>query len=237
MDDDTTKQTKFIKKKYEKKILYPYFIECSNYTLDDYWKQIFVDLAKCKNPKHVYYNDKNKLVIIKIVNDVKIQYELKGNPNEDFIELKKHFQSYLHLRSSTDKQDIRSKMKDIRDKIDDSYDVEWKGIRKKNVKEAILRSYLLQLKEKHKLSNIELKQLIKTINIGFCFSWINDNTIVYIDKQIEDITNLIFDEKKRMFYINKPNTIIKRTVEIKTNKISDFWKKSLKNPKNRYVYK
>lgn len=230
-----TDNKEFIKKKYEKKVIYPYFLECAGYTMDEYWIQMFENMSKGKFPKNIHYSKYNNIIQIKIGNDKDV-YRITENVSYDFQSIKELFQKKLHLQSNKDKDDIKTNMEKIRNEISSSYDVDWKNLKKKTVKDAIIRAYIISLEDEYKLNKDELKQLIQTIQLGSSFGWINDNTIIYQDKSIVDISNLHFDHEKRKFYIKKPHHIIKRTIEIKTNKLIDKWDKMIECPKNRYKY-
>jgi hypothetical protein len=225
---------KFAEKRAEKKVVYEHFEKCSQFTLDQFWRQVFQDCARGKFPKNTMYNVNNNIFHIKGKKEE--IYTLTDDPKIDFQELKRLFSDELNMRSEQDKQQVKDKMIIIRQQIEDSFQGDWKQIRKKNVKDAILRDYILMMEEKYNLNETELQQLWKTITLGVSFNWINDKTILYNDRSIDEITNLQFDQDTRQFLIEKPNISIKRTIDIRFSKLSSFWEKITENPRNRYVY-
>lgn len=225
---------KFTEKRNEKKVIHEHFEKCSQFTLDQYWKQVFKDCARGKFPKNTMYNINNSMFHIKGKKEE--IYILTEDPKLDFQELKRLFSDELNMRSEQDKKHILDKMIGIRKQIEDSYQGDWKQLRKKNVKDAILRDYILIMEYKYNLNEAELQQLWKTITLGVSYNWINDKTIIYNDRSIDEITNLKFNEITREFLIEKPNNTIKRSIDIRCSKLSSFWEKISENPRNRYVY-
>ena len=224
----------FIDAKIDKKIVYPIFKECTKYTLDPFWIQIFNDFSHGKFLKQTLYLPQNNVFQIKLKETYSIQ--LTNVPQDDFLKLKKSLQEKLNIRSKQDKQQIRDNMETIRNTIENLYAGEWKQIRKKNIREAILRTYIMSLQDKYSLTKDELNDLFKMISVAISFNWITPNHIEFNDKQIHSISNLKFNENERKFYIDKIKNPIKREVEVRTNTLYNLWCKCLDVPKNRYNY-
>jgi len=225
----------FINNKYEKKVTYANFHECSEYTLDPYWKQIFKDCGYGKFPKNTQYIDVIKTFQIKNGNET-IKYKLTNDSKEDMLNIKNLLYQHLNMRSKEDRKQIKENIEEIKQQIEGSYSGEWKKIRKKNIKEAILRTYIIELQDKWDLTKEELNELFKIISLGIVFNWITDKDIVFNDKHIDGIKNLEFNKTERKFIIHKDNNEYKRVIDIKKNKLITLWDKSLDSPKNRYVY-
>lgn len=226
---------KFGEKRSEKRIVHEHFEECSQYTLDPFWKQVFQDCARGRFPKNTMYNVNNNIFHIKGSKKEQV-YILTNIPETDFQELKKLFIEELNMRSEQDKKQVKDKMLYIRKQIEDSFHGDWKQIRKKNIKDAILRDYIITLEEKYMLNEDELQQLWKVVSLGVAFNWINDKTIEYSERSIDKITNLYFNEDMRLFWLDKPSVPVKRKVDTRNVKLSSYWEKIVETPRNRYVY-
>src|SRR6202030_3589455 len=119
---------------------------------------------------------------------------------------------------------ITNEIDGLKDRISLTYNKEWKDIRKKNIKDYIIRTFILDLKKEFNLTHEKTTQLSRLIKLGFLFNWINNENVVYENKNILEIKNLIFDESLNQFDIEVDNTISKREYKPKLLKLSGIWK-------------
>jgi hypothetical protein len=138
-----------------KKVLFPLLLECSKLTQDPYWQQVFEDCSRGRFPRGSGIDTSlngNKTVTpggsIYVKNSKVCQwYKLTLQPEQDFLELKALFQDVLHLGSSADRKEIKNEIDILKKAIDLNYNGDWKDIRKKNIRESIIKSYILELKK------------------------------------------------------------------------------------------
>lgn len=218
-----------------KKKIYPIFLNCGELTLDIYWEKIFEDCSKGKFPKGCSINSNGTTLYIKNKSGALITYNLHDNIEKVFLDVKEIFQSELNIKSNRDKLELEENFEDIRKELQEVYTGSWQRIKRKKIKDPIIRKYILDLKVKYDLTVKETNEVSQIIKLGFLFNWIDNNDVVYEDQEIKDITILHFDEEERLFSLDEPNIILKREYKPKINKISLIWDKQMVKPKNRYI--
>lgn len=210
-----------------------HFTECSQLTLDPYWKQVFEECANGKFPKGSNIDQNTNTVFIK--NKPSKNYNLTFDPQQDFVNLKELFQQETGLKSNRDREKTREQINTICDDLKDQYTCDWKDIKGKKIKDPIITRYILDLKERYSLSNKEVKQATQTIKLGFLFNLITNENVIYENHQIIDISALQFNEKSRLFKLVDKAATPKRDYKPKTISLESLWDKYLKTPKNRYT--
>lgn len=219
----------------KKKILYPIFSEASQYTFDPYWQQIFENCANGKFPKGVSIDNEKKILYIKNVNSFN-SYNLNNeSPENIYINIKKLFSTILNLKSTRDKRLQQQECDDICKELDESYNEDWQKIKRKKIRDPIIRKYILALKEKYNLDNSSTTELDNIIKLGFLFNWIGNENVIYENREIIDINTLNYDPELKIFKLDIPDFSYKREYKIKNNKLSTLWEKHLIVPKNMYI--
>lgn len=215
----------------EKKIQHPIFAECMQYTLDPYWRQLFDDCSKGKFPRGCGIDAEGKIIYFRNRtsnnNNNYISYKLKKNPEDTFKDIKNLFQQELNYKSKKDRQDIRDNLNDICKELQESFTGDWQSIKRKKIRDPIIRKYILELKEKYNLSDKSTTNVAQMIKIGFLFNWIPNDQVVYEDQEIVDIKTLHYDEEEGVFTLDEPKTIHKREYKPKLIKLSKCWEKHL----------
>lgn len=232
MTISTEKRTESVKK-----VLFPVLEECSKLTLDPYWKQVFEECARGKFPRGSGIDASGKLLHFHSKNSTKgyITYKLQNTPEVVFTDLKKIFSEDLNLNSNKDRQDIRNELNDLCKDLQDTFTGSWVQIKRKKIKDPIIRQYILDLKSKYNLSNAETAEVAQIIKLGFLFNWIPNENVDYENRQILEITNLHFDENERVFDLEEPFFEYKREYKPKMYRLSSLWSKHLEKPRNCYV--
>jgi len=208
----------------KKDILYPIFLECCQFTTDNYWENIFQELAYGKTPYGSYIskdylccNYKNKEFIYKIeVKDPEIIYE----------EVYNLLFNKLGLQSYQQKIQKRSDFNDIEDNIRNSRN-SWNTIRKKNIKDLLIEKYIIEMKSKYSLSTSQCKNLMSTIFVALMFKVITAKDIVYKDGIITNIYGITFSNQT--VHINRnifvPTSNINTDIIFDKMSICDTWEK------------
>ena len=218
------------------KILYPVFSDCAQYTLDAFWQQVFEDCAKGKFPKGSSIDAEGVTMYFKNkISKSVITYKLTETPEQIFKDLKGLFQEQLNIKSNIDREEIRAELDQICKSLQESFGGNWQQIKRKKIKDPIIRRYILDLKERHKLSDRETSQVAQLIKLGFLFNWISNENVIYQDQQIVDIETLHFNEDDRTFQLEEQISACVREYKPKTFKLANLWDKFLEQPKNRYL--
>lgn len=224
-------------KKRDKKLLYPIFHEASEFTFDPYWKQVFDECSKGKFPKGSSIDNTGKIVYFKSKqNNVSKTYKLNDDPKKVFQELKQLFYEQINLKSNRDRQVIKDELNDICENLKETFAGTWQKIKRKKIKDPIIRSFILDLKSKYELNDEETKQLIQLIKLGFIFNWIDNNSVIYKDQRILDIESLHFNPDERKFILDKPSGPCRREYKSKSKLLSTMWDKYLDNKSRIKIY-
>lgn len=209
----------------KKEIIHPIFLDCVKFAEDIYWKQIFQDMAYGITPYGTYFNKgflccnfKNKEFTYKIENkDPEILY------NEIYNILK----NKVGIYSSNDKIFMLEDFKKIENEIKKTQLNKWNNIKKRTTRDFIIENYVIEMKKKYNLNNVESKNLLNLIQIGLVFKTINSKNIRYEDGRILDINVLSFENGKVKY-----NNIIDSVENLETKIIfqekliaSSLWKK------------
>ena len=196
---------------YMKKIVYPIFLECCQYTNDIFWENIFENLAYGKAPygsyisKNFFYSYEQK--------DSKTVYEevfsLLSNRLGTFAQQVKDFTNI--------ENDIKNSRKN------------WHGI-KKNVKELLIELYVSRMMNKYSLSMKQARYLLSTILIAIIFKAITVNDIDYSNGRINKIDGINFAKKQVIITRNLWDMNLSFTSCIFVDKkfMANNWEKYLK---------
>jgi len=221
-----------------KKILYPILNEASEYTLDPYWKQVFQDCSRGKFPRGCSIDNVGETIYFKkMIGNVQqmVSYKLNKTSEQIFKDLKKMFQEILILKSNRDKQKIKEEFDDICRDLQETFTGGWQNIKRKKVKDPIVRKFILELKEIYELDDKQTSELAQLLKLGFLFNWIDNDDVIYEDQKIVGIKTLHFDPDEKSFQLEEPGFFLKREYKPKVNKLSVLWEKHLEQPKNRYI--
>ena len=210
-----------------KEIIYPVFFECCEFATDNFWKNIFEDLAYRKTPYGTYINKdflccsyKNKEFSYKIERKhSKIIYD-------DIYNLLTNKLGILSRKEKVKKlvafHKTETRIKEFRQ--------EWGNIRKKNIKDLLVEKYVIDMKNKHNLTIKQAKYLLSVLFMAIVFKVITSKDIDYSDGKIQNIDGIEFSNKKIILKRNIYTTEVNISPEILTNKqlMSDNWEKYLK---------
>jgi hypothetical protein len=198
-------------------LVYPCFLSCTEYTEDEYWKNIFEDLAFAITPQGAYIskhyiisNTKNKEFVYKINIDL--------DPETIFIDIYNLFSEKLGIKSVQE-------IEDYKNSIDSSELVfnSWNSIKKKSIRDSIILDYVTKKSEEYNLSRAKAKELLNTINLGILLKFISNKHIHYDDNEIKDIEG--FEFKQDGFVFTQTTEYSSNTLEYNKYKISlvDVW--------------
>ena len=156
----TTKPTTVIKK--TKEILYEPLFEAANLITDEYWKNYFLEMSKGKCKKvyvdasSVSYNFKRQ----------SFMYIYKDkSPEEIAVELKRIINNTMMIFSDMDMISEEQEMGVIANEFNDAKKEDnWKKIKNRKMKDHLITRYIMNQKEKCKLTWEEARRAYQTIN-------------------------------------------------------------------------
>jgi hypothetical protein len=174
-------------------LLYPVLLSCCSFIDDKFWKFIFEDLAYGKTPYGTYIykgffccNYKNK--------EFNYRLDMTKSPEILTKEIHKLLHDKFGLLSILDKSIESSNFNNIKTRLKKEQLNEWKSIKKKNIRIAIIQQFVVDMKKEHNLSLIQAKELLYIIMSGIVFKTINSNDIIYSELKIHSINGIGFED-------------------------------------------
>ena len=216
---------------FKKEIIYPIFLECSPYTTDTFWENVFEDLAYGKTPYGTYIS-KDFLCCSYRKKDFSYKIERK-DAKQVYDEVYKLLNKKLGLSSPQE----RVRQKKAFDELEDSMRFSrssWSSIRKKSIKELLIELFVTRMKNKYSLSLKQSRHLLSSIFMAMVFKVITSDDIEYEDGGIQAINGISFLKGKviieRDLYDIKAS-VTPTLVLDKKKRMSDNWIKYLKELK------
>lgn len=199
-------------------ILLPIFEECKKYTLDPFWKEVLSSCSKNKFPKGIRYNPTTNVIYVKDKSGKNKTFQLENEARSIFTTLIQIFKEEYSMFSPMDIVKKREEIGILRDEDDVSR--EWKNLKPKILKDFYILDYVLELSNKHNLSNDERKKLYDTIQSSINF---NKITALHIDYNVEErriinISGLSYDKKRRIFKVTNESVIPHKSEKNSTDK-------------------
>lgn len=184
---------KSIRNRGKRDVLHPIFLECKAICNNEYWKNVFDDLAYGKYPKQIYISNQT----IQSSNRKKpFSFIMKDKPAKEVME-----NTISILTCFTDlisSEEIKKKKdgNDLHKRDNWNY---WKDIKRKYIKDILLMNYCLELKKDYGLSTKSTSCLYQGLIYRIYSGQITD--IVMKDRKIESIPALTIDpDTKKISY-------------------------------------
>nr|QBK86540.1 MAG: uncharacterized protein LCMAC102_03350 [Marseillevirus LCMAC102] len=218
-------------------IIHPSFVECQNFTLDQYWKEIFINCACNKFPRGVRYDNNTHTLYIRTLTGTKSKVEaidLPEKPQDTYITLIQVFREKLGMYSSYDLQIKKGTLEEIQNQHRIDLNCDWKKLKPRSIKDFMILNYVLTLSQKYKLTIKETKQLLTTIRLGFQFKVLKSEDVDYTNGSIMNINGLIYDESLRVWTTtNSPSYSASPSEKVITQKFNQSIDKFLRDNKSR----
>jgi len=181
-----------------KELLYPHFLNCVDYTDDEFWKGVFEDMAFGETPQgiyisknHVQCNVKGKEFVYKIKPD--------DNSGKVFSDLFNLFTTKIKLSSPTEMAASRQIVENESDIVNEL----WSSIKKKSIKDIIITNYVIEISKEYDLPREESKRLLDMIILFITLKIISSQDIIYKNGHIKDISGLSFNREERTFKFDR----------------------------------
>jgi len=167
---------------YVKKLVYPIFLNCCQYTDDIFWEDIFADLAFGKPPFGTYLS---KDFLCCSLKQKEFNYKIE---NKDSVTVYKEVFYLLRNRLGIfSRQEKVPKISDFK---------KWNDIKKKNLKKLLIELFVIRMKTKHSLSITQTRNLLSTILNALVFKVITTTDIDYSNGRINKIEGINFSKNK-----------------------------------------
>jgi hypothetical protein len=198
-----------------KEIVYPFFFECCQFCINDYWIHIFENLAYGIPPENCKII-KGKNCDLFSYKNISIPIK-RDEPEAIYDQFMDIFVNELNLDEKQEDNLIIQYKK-------------WIDIRKKNLKTILLENYVLRFQNTHKISIEEVRKLFYQINMAISFKIINNKDIHLANNEISNITGVEIDEKTNkphvpVYYCDCPVSF--DNCEEKKKYLSEIWRKMI----------
>lgn len=205
-------------------LIYPYFLECSQYTDDSFWKGIFNDLAYGVTPYGTYIV---KDFLTCNFKDREFVYKIQEKDSKElFNDITSIFRNKLSLMS---REEIIRRKNDLYN--DDNFNLseDWISIKKKNIKEVMIEKYVMDMKKTYNLSMKQCNYLLSIIFLSFVFKVFGTSDVFIKEGKIVSIKGLEYSEGKILLKKNILNIQVNISPEIVISKklMSDEWDRFL----------
>ena len=172
------------------------FDECSLYTYDEYWKEIFSSCGRNKFPKGLSYNKVKRVIYIR-QGKLREMIYLPSVPVEVFTTMMSLFRK-LGLKSPTDK--FQTKLDIVTSKPSlNIMDQEWKNI-PRHIKEILFAKFVTKMATIHNLNLKETQLMFSFIELHINLKNIVPCDIKYTNNEISSITDIYFNKPARKFF-------------------------------------
>lgn len=182
--------------KLKRNLIFPFFLKCTEYCKDEFWKQVLEDMAYGKPPKNILVYDKN---LVLNIGKKKESFSFENLNEKEFIEQVIPFlQNHISLYSSSDvkkRQAIIEQMKKEKEKIKKS---KWTQIRKNNPKKIFLLRFVHEKKQEFDLSWTTCTRLYNEL-FDVLFKQGMSKKVDFEDGKIISVEGLEFYEKSYSF--------------------------------------
>lgn len=206
-------------------IVYPFFLECCEYTDDSFWKFVFEDLAYERPPIGTYIN-KHFLCCNYRGKEFSYKIDKTKHPEVLYNDIHSLLFEKFGLLSDKDKANRRRLFDNKQDELKKINASCWKSIKKKSIRQKIIENFVIDMKKQHNLSIPQSKRLLSIIIIGLIFKTITSDDIEYTSGKIMSISGISFQQKRIILNKDIYNAEQNYTSLI-INKplLSDLWEK------------
>jgi len=226
------KQTLFPKKgsylqknsfyKMSNSIHHPFFLEFSDFTFDNFWKEIFISCAQDRFPRGSRYDQESHTLYIRTPDvggrNKTEQIKLPDKASDAYLLVTRMFQVKLNIYSAHDLRIKRQEMEETKASRAVELDCEWKKLKPKSLRDTFIMDYIIEIGNKYSLSNREVKKLFHNIQSGFQFKNIDGNDIEYNNGKVTNIRGVKYDPDEKKIIFSRSSQKAAKNEKNKTNK-------------------
>lgn len=170
------------------KIVHPVFHALAEHTDDDYWRQLLLACGHGKFPKYVVYRD-NLLTYRKGRAPVVVALGDAMTEPADLHRILEFFRS-IGLISARDNEENQRRVDERQLQLQQQEYASWQDIRRPQVKEALLRSWMDDCRSTYNLTSQEYGRLRSALAFATLFRYITPQTVILEHGRISQIKGL-----------------------------------------------
>jgi len=186
----------------KREVIYPIFLKCIKYAEDLFWKNIFEELAynNCYNGSYI-----SKGFFCSSIKGKEFTYKfLDKNELQLYNDITKLMKEKLNILSKNDKKVMIEEFEKVENELKNDQNI-WENIKKKSIKEILIQNFLIKMKNKYKIRDLQIKKLYNLINLGFLLKSIKNTDIIYENGEIKKIEGIDFFNRDNTDDLNKTN--------------------------------
>ena len=204
------------------------FLECLQHTDNKFWQSLFEELAYGVTPHGTYFC--GDLFCCKFKNKSFTYNYTEKDSLTLFNEISELLKNKLNIFSEIERKNIKL---NVKNSLENQLNKSWSSIKKKNLKELLIKIFISNMKNKHNLSEQQAKDAYLYINLAIIFKTITPDDIVYDGENVVSIKGMEFKEGEVIFNKDIESIIDTEIDEYdfvvdKTN-VSDDWDKFIKD--------
>lgn len=219
-------------------VIHHSFEECQDFTMDQYWKDVFFLCACGKFPKGCRYDPVTHTLYTRISiagNKTKGEAISLPKSSEEIYEvLLDVFKNKFGMFSSRDLQIKKDELFDIQEQQKMNMDCEWKKLKPRSVKDFLISNFVSDMQQKYSLSQKESKVLLTTIGIWMQMKKITSEDIQYENYCITEIRGIRYlPEERKWVNDNPPKLTTKLEKSCKSQKLDQCMDRFIREHRNR----
>lgn len=203
-------------------IIYPFFLEFSDFTFDNFWKDIFISCACDRFPRSSKYDPETHTLYIRTPDvggrNKTEQIKLPNKASDAYLLMTQMFQNKLNIYSSRDLKIKREEMEESRESRKVDLDCEWKKLKPKSLRDTFIMDYVISMGQKYSLSNKDIKKLFHQLQSGFQFKHIDGNDIEYSNGKITNIQGVNYHPEDKKLEFSRPSQKATKNDKSRINK-------------------
>ena len=174
----------------KRELLYPTLLECCMHAPDTYWENIFQDMAYGRCPYGSFIS-KDALCCSTKGKEFCHQLTSERDSKERFHEIYTDLYTHLGMMSRSERSRNREQFENVERALKSSRQ-NWASIRKKNLKDLMVETYVVSMKKKHNLSAQQARKALSLIFVAMVFKVVSQKDIRYSDGKILAIDGITF---------------------------------------------
>jgi len=171
-------------------LIYPIFLQCSNYCDDQFWINIFTNLAYGVTPYGSYFYKNSLNYKTKTAKIFSCIVDMSTDPHTLYTEVYELIHSAMGVISPSQRLEMHQEF----DSGEDRNRTDWSVIKKKNIKDMLIDLYAIKVMTEHNRSMEDTRTLRGFICTALTFKALTASDITMMDGRIESIKGIDFDD-------------------------------------------
>jgi hypothetical protein len=174
-------------------VVYPVFLNCCQHVVDNYWEDVFTELAYNNAPYGSYIHNmifnckaKNGAMISVIIDENNIQ-----KTHDDIYTI---IRDNLNISSPLERIQTQHEFNRTEEELKNNRN-KWSDIKKKNIKDVLIDMFVIEMKTTYNLLLCQARILRSIIHTGILFKAIDGDDITMEYGKITSINGITFGNK------------------------------------------